>query len=312
MPSVVRAALTQTINAYSDMPPLDRLGELSGKLEDIRHANVSHNLDLARRAASQGAGVVCFGELFPGPYFAGTQHRVWHGMAENARRGPTSLAVQAAAKELGIVIVAPIYELDPNGKRFNTALVVDATGELLGCYRKVHVPHGRNEEGVFAEGFYYERSDGKAWQGSKNVAFNPYFPVFETAVGRIGVAICYDRHFEGVVPALALGGAKLIFCPAVTFGIKSRRMWDLEFPVDASRHRVFIGGSNRLGTEGPWGQDYFGSSYFTGPGGRLENLSDDDALVISDVEFEELERPDPSGWRLVRDARPEAFQSPSS
>ena len=77
---------------------------------------------------------------------------------------------------------------------------------------------------------------------------NPFFPVFETSVARIGIATCYDRHFEGVVRSLARAGAEIVFSPAVTFGTKSRRMWDLEFPVDAARHGVFIGGSNRAGS----------------------------------------------------------------
>lgn len=304
----MRAALTQTVNAYDELPPLERLDEAGPLLADVREANVAHHLELARHAAGQGARLICFGELFTGPYFALGKLPVWLGLAEDAREGPTAQAVCAAARELQAVIVAPLYELSPCGRRFNTAIVADATGELLGTYRKTHIPHGGNEQGVFLEGFYYERSDGKAWQGPRTISRNPHFPVWETAVGRLGVAICYDRHFPGVVRTLAAEGAQIVLCPAVTFGEKSRRMWELEFDVDACRHRVFIGGSNRLGTEPPWNQPYFGASLFAGPDGRLENLSDHPNLVIADLDLSSLEGPDPSGWKLQRDLRPEIYR----
>ncbi len=107
--------------------------------------------------------------------------------------------------------------------------------------------------------------------------------------------------------SLAHEGAELVFSPAVTFGEKSQRMWHLEFPVDAARHRLFIGGSNRRGVEPPWNQPYFGESYFVGPGGVLPNLSTHPELIVSDVELAELSRPDPSGWNLPRDLRPDIY-----
>jgi N-carbamoylputrescine amidase len=139
------------------------------------------------------------------------------------------------------------------------------------------------------------------------VSKNGYFPVFETSVGRLGVALCYDRHFEGVIWSLAQEGAQLVFCPAVTFGEKSQRMWHLEFQVDAARHNVFLGGSNRKGVEPPWNQPYFGESHFAGPAGKLANLSRNPALVISEVDLGELARPDPSGWALGRDLRNDIY-----
>ncbi len=262
----MRAALTQTVNVYRPMPELSDLASLADHLEEVRALNVAHHLELARGARAQGAELICFGELFPGPYFALTEDPLWRGLAEDPLEGATAREVRAAARTLGMVIVAPLYELCPkSGKRFNTALVVDADGEPLGLYRKTHIPNGSNEQGVFSEGFYYERSDGQAWQSDRQVGTNPFFPVYQTQVGRLGVAICYDRHFEGVASALVRGGAQLVVSPAVTFGAKSERLWELEFPVDACRHRVFIGGSNRLGSEAPWDQPFFGKSYFVGP-----------------------------------------------
>jgi N-carbamoylputrescine amidase len=234
---------------------------------------------------------------------------MWLALAEDAQAGPTITAVRAAARRLELVTIALIFERDPSGRRFNTAVVVDEGGEVLGKYRKTHIPHGQNEQGSFNESFYYDRSDGQNGRGPANVSRNDYFPVFTTSVGRVGVAICYDRHFEGVMHSLAHEGAELVFCPAVTFGSKSERLWALEFPVDAARHRLFIGGSNRKGVEPPWTQPYFGQTYFVGPNGPAPDVSRHPNLVIADLDLGELSANDPSGWNLPRDIWP-AIYSP--
>ncbi len=305
---IVRVALTQTVNAFQDMPAkVEDLPKLQGRLLEVREANVEHHLGLLTHAHRQGARVACFGELFPGPYFALRHDPMWTALAEDAQTGETVTRLREAAKSLGMLVVAPIYELDPSGKRFNTAVMIDETGTVLGKYRKTHIPHGTNEQGSFLEGHYYDRSDGGNGPGVRNVSKNPYFPVWETSFGRIGVAICYDRHFEGVMSSLAREGAELILSPAVTFGEKSQRMWHLEFQVDAARHNVFIGGSNRKGTEAPWNQPYFGESHVTGPNGKLANLSIHDELIIADVDLATLSKPDPSGWNLKRDLRNDIY-----
>ena len=310
MSGTVVAALTQTRNAFADMPAsLEGLPDLAGRLEDVRKANVDHHLELLARARHAGAELIGFGELFPGPYFALEHRELWRGLAEDALEGPTVSAVRSAAQAEGMVVVAPIYELDAaTGTCFNTAVVVDASGEVLGRYRKVHIPQGTNELGSFHEQRYYERSDGALGNDpGRLVRDHPYFPVFRTRAAAVGVAICYDRHFEGVMSTLASGGARIVFSPAVTFGEKSRRMWSHEFAVDAMRHRLFIGGSNRFGNEPPWKIEYFGESGFWGPGGLLPDLCGDPQLVVSALELAELDGDDPSGWNLARDARPETF-----
>jgi N-carbamoylputrescine amidase len=307
---VVRAALTQTTNAYAPMPArVEDLPTLAGKLTEIRRANVEHHVALMASAKAQGVRVICFGELFTGPYFALRHDAFWTALAEDARTGETVTRLRAAAKQHAQIVIAPIYELDPSGKRFNTAVVIDEVGEILGKFRKAHIPHGENEQGTFVERHYYDRSDGANGPGVRNVSKNPYFPVWETSVGRIGVAICYDRHFEGVMSTLARAGAELVFSPAVTFGAKSQRMWRLEFAVDAARHNLFIGASNRAGDEPPWNQPYFGDSHFVGPSGALANVSKHPELVISDVDLATLSKPDPSGWNLTRDIRRDIYTS---
>ncbi len=305
-----RAALTETVNAYRDMPrSVAELSKLAGRLDEVRRANVEHHVELMRAAKEQGVAIVCFGELFTAPYFALTHEPMWTALAEDAHTGPTVTRLREVARELSMLVVAPIYELDGSGKRFNTAVVIDETGTVLGKYRKTHIPHGKNEQASFLEGHYYERSNGENGPHLRNVSKNPYFPVWETSVGRIGVAICYDRHFEGVMSTLAREGAELVFSPAVTFGAKSERMWPLEFEVDAARHNLVIGGSNRKGSEAPWNQPYFGSSHFVGPNGRFACASRHEHLVISDLDIGELRRPDASGWNLPRDRRPEIHSS---
>ena len=311
MKRVLRAALTQTVDAFREMPRRAAdLGRLKDRLGDIRAANLEHNIALIRAARARGAEIICLGELFASPYFALEKNPMWRALAEDAATGPSVRILRQTAADLKLIIVAPIYELDARtGKRFNAAVVIDEKGRVLGKYRKTHIPEGANEKGCFTETFYYGRGEGRPNSPSTAIlGKNPHFPVFQTTAGKIGVAVCYDRHFEGVVRALARAGAELILSPAVTFGAKSRRLWDLEFLVDACRHRVFIGGSNRRGTEKPWGQSYFGRSYFAGPdGNKLKNLSRNPRLVISDLDLGSLKRPDPSGWNLARDARPEIY-----
>ncbi|MEO8501950.1 MAG: nitrilase-related carbon-nitrogen hydrolase [Vicinamibacteria bacterium] len=310
MSRMIRVALSETCNAYPGMPKTPALlPALADHLDDIRAANVAQHVGLARAASSAGAHILGMGELFTGPYFALDRDPMWLGLAEDALRGPTVSTLRQAARETGLILVAPIFELDStSGRRFNTAVVIDETGEILGRYRKTHIPVGENEQAAFCETFYYDRSDGELGTWRRNISRNRFFPVFETRLVRLGVAICYDRHFEGAMSALAENGAELVMSPAVTFGEKSRRMWDLEFPVDAARHNLFIGGSNRRGVEPPWTQEYFGASYFAGPNGVIPNLaSPTPELVIADLDLDVLRGPDPSGWNLARDRRPSIY-----
>ncbi|MCA9292279.1 MAG: acyltransferase [Phycisphaerales bacterium] len=305
--STLRAAMTQTANAYEAMPArIEDLHTLSEQLDDIRAANLDHHAQLIIHAANAGARIIGLGELFPAPYFALGRDAMWHALAEDACTGPSTTQMCALAARHRVVIVAPIYERcgRTNG-RFNTAVVIDADGSVLGKFRKAHIPRGTNEQGSFDESFYYgPANESYNAPSDKVLGLNPLLPVFQTSVGRIGVSICYDRHFPHVAEGLAHAGAQLILSPAVTFGAKSQRMWEIEFECDAARHNVFIGGSNRMGVESPWNQPYFGASHFVGPNGRCTNLSDHPNLVMADLDLGSLGAPDPSGWNLQRDRNP--------
>ena len=310
MTRTIRVALTETRNAYQDMPAtVAELPGLADRLDDVRAANVAHHVALIRAAAGLGAQLVGLGELFTGPYFALGRDPMWRALAEDAATGPTVSTLRQVARDTGQILVAPIYEVDARtGRRFNTAVVIDERGELLGKYRKTHIPVGSNEQASFCETFYYDASDGELGPWPANRSRNRFFPVFETRLVRLGVYICYDRHFEGVMAALADNGAELVLSPAVTFGAKSRRMWELEFAVDAARHNLYIGGSNRRGVEPPWTQPYFGASHLVGPSGVVPTVPSPPELIVADLDLALLAGPDPSGWDLARDRRPAIYR----
>jgi len=292
--SVIRAALVQAVapTSYVLPPTVDGLdGVTPSMLQSLRELCLEQNRCLARRARALGSHVVCFGELCNAPYFALEKRDVWKDLAEPVCEGPTVESMRALAKDLGMVLVVPLYEVEPKTcRRFNTTVVIDSSGQVLGFYRKNHIPCGKNEQSSFSETYYYERGcgvDQSLCPG--NVSRNECFPVFQTSVCRIGVATCYDRHFEGVIQTLAEQGAELILCPAVTYGEQSERMWDMEFVVDAMRHSVFVGGLNRLGSEPPWNQEYFGRSFFCSPScSRLADLSPTPDLVVADLDLSEV------------------------
>lgn len=303
----LRVALVETRNAFAPMPQTEaELPAIAQRLDAVRQANVAHNVGLIHAAGAHGAGLVLLSEFCTGPYFALSRRAFWRDFAEDAADGPSVRAFAAAAAEAGVVVVAPIYErCARTGRLHDTAVVIENDGSLLGTYRKLHVPDGSNEQASFAEAFYYEApgEPGPIWRPERNVSRHPLLPVFATAAGRIGVSICYDRHFDGVQRALARNGAELVLCPAVTFGAKSERMWRLESAVDAARHRIFVGVSNRIGSEAPWGQPYFGDSHVAGPEGILPADRSLAGLVLSDLDLDSLGATDPSGWHLDRDRR---------
>ncbi len=199
MSRVIRAALFQT--AWT--------GDKESMIQV--HEQAAHD------AAAQGAQVLCFQELFYGPYFCQVQDKAFYEYAEQIPQGPTVRRFQAVAKELGIVLVLPMYEEEQPGVLYNTAAVIDADGSYLGKYRKTHIPQVQG----FWEKFYF-RPGNSGW------------PVFETAVGRIGVYICYDRHFPEGWRALGLSGAEIVFNPSATSRGLSRYLWQLEQPAAAA------------------------------------------------------------------------------
>jgi N-carbamoylputrescine amidase len=187
----------------------------------------------------------------------------------------------------------PIYEEEITGIYYNTAAVIDADGSYLGKYRKHHIPHVNPG---FWEKFYFKPG-------------NLGFPAFDTAYARIGVYICYDRHFPEGARALGLNGAEIVFNPSATVAGLSEYLWKLEQPAHAVANGYFVGAINRVGHELPWDiGEFYGQSYFCDPRGQIiaQAPRDEDALVVADLDLDMI-REVRNTWQFFRDRRPESY-----
>lgn len=244
-------------------------------------------------AARQGAQVMCFQELFYGPYFCQVQDAQYYGLTEKMPDGPTVKLMQDLARQHGMVLVVPMYEQEQTGIYYNTAAVIDADGKYLGKYRKTHIPQVKG----FWEKFYFRPG-------------NLGYPVFETAVCKVGVYICYDRHFPEGARMLGLHGAELVFILSATSRGLSMHLWDIEQRSHAIANGYFVGTINRVGIESEFGpNDYYGSSYFCDPrGSYLGDKASDKAeeLVVRDLNMELIQQVRQT-WQFYRDRRPEMY-----
>ncbi|WP_030888189.1 nitrilase-related carbon-nitrogen hydrolase [Streptomyces sp. NRRL F-5053] len=246
----------------------------------------------AREAARQGARIIGFQEVFNAPYFCQVQDAEHYRRAEPVPDGPTIGRMSELARRTGMVVVAPVFERDGSGFYYNTAAVIDADGSVLGTYRKHHIPQLPG----FWEKFYF-RPGNLGW------------PVFDTAVGKVGVYICYDRHFPEGWRALGLGGAQIVYNPSATSRGLSSYLWQLEQPAAAVANAYYVAAINRVGTETYGDNDFYGSSYFVDPRGQFvgEVASDkEEELVVRDLDLgriEEVRRQ----WAFYRDRRPDAY-----
>jgi N-carbamoylputrescine amidase len=281
MTRIVKCAHIQASNARSDGTPAE-----------IKAAMIEKHIPLIEEAGSRGVNILCLQEIFHGPYFCCEQDIKWYGTAEEVP-GPTTDRMAAYAKQYNMVMIVPVYEMAMDGVYYNTAAVIDADGSYLGKFRKVHIPHTWPG---FWEKFYFKPG-------------NLGFPVFETAYAKIGIFICYDRHFPECARILALNGAEILFNPSATTSGKSQYLWELEQPAQAVANGVFIGANNRVGLEKPWefGQ-FYGSSYFVDPRGEILVKGSDaaDEVVIADLDLEVI-REVRDGWQFFRDRRPEMY-----
>ncbi|HZV48666.1 MAG TPA: nitrilase-related carbon-nitrogen hydrolase [Candidatus Dormibacteraeota bacterium] len=262
------------------------------------HANlpkeeaVEVHVELVRRAAAQGARITCLQEIFHGPYFPAEQDPRWYATAE-PESGPTVCRMRELARELGMVLIVPFFEEAQPGVYYNSAVVIEADGTVLGKYRKTHIPHVGP---CFWEKFYFKPG-------------NLGYPVFETSVGRVGLLICYDRHFPEPARALGLKGAELVFNPSATVESVSRYLWELEQPAHAVANGYWIAAINRVGVEAPLNSArFYGSSYFCDPRGRIVCRASDseDEVLVCDVDLE-MNREVRNTWQFLRDRRPELY-----
>lgn len=270
-------------------------GSTSDTPENIRLAMIEAHRPLIEEAGQKGVQVLSFEEVFTQPYFCPSQDKKWYAAAEDIPDGPTTKLMQEYARKHSMVIVVPIYErTHVAGVYYNTAAVIDADGTYLGKYRKTHIP----QVAGFWEKFFF-KPGASSW------------PVFSTAYCKLGVYICYDRHFPEGWRALALNGAEYIVNPSATVAGLSEYLWKLEQPAAAVANGCWIGAINRVGVEAPWNiGEFYGQSYFVNPRGQIEKIAsrDRDELIIHDMNMD-MVREVRDLWQFFRDRRPETYAS---
>ena len=283
MPNIVKCGLIQASHA----------GSTDDSIENIRQANIDKHMALIDKAGAAGVQILCMQEIFTGPYFCAEQTPRWYEATEAIPDGPTTRLMQETARKYGMVIIVPLYEVESTGVYYNTAAVIDADGSYLGKYRKNHIPQ-------VAPGF---------WEKYYFKPGNLGYPVFQTQFAKVGVYICYDRHFPEGARALGLGGAEIVFNPSATVAGLSEYLWKLEQPAHAVANGYFIGAINRVGREMPWNiGEFYGQSYFCDPRGKMlaEASRDQDELVIADLDLDTI-REVRNTWQFFRDRRPETY-----
>jgi beta-ureidopropionase len=262
------------------------------------HANmpkdeaVEKHIELIGKAAAEGSQVTCLQEIFFGPYFPAEQDPKWYATAE-PEDGPTISRMREVARQYRMVLVVPWFEEAMTGVYYNSAAVIDADGSYLGKYRKTHIPHVGP---CFWEKYYFKPG-------------NVGYPVFDTAIGKIGLIICYDRHFPEVARAVGLGGAELVFNPSATVESLSKYLWELEQPAHAVANGYWIAAINRVGSEPPLTDHrFYGSSYFCTPRGKIVAQASDseDEVLVCDVDLDQV-RETRNTWQFYRDRRPETY-----
>jgi len=283
MSRIIRCSLIQATNAEPPASPLEK----------IKQVMTDKHVAMIRKAASDGAKIVCLQEIFYGPYFCAEQSTRWYDFTEPVPDGPTTKLMQKLAAELEVAIIVPVYEIDGEGIYYNTAAVLHTDGRYLGKYRKTHIPHVAPG---FWEKFYFRPG-------------NLGYPVFDLGFAKIGVYICYDRHFPEGARALGLNGAEIVFNPSATVAGLSEYLWKLEQPAHAAANGYFIAAINRVGTEAPWNiGEFYGSSYFCNPRGQIfaQASRDKDEVLTADVDLDLISEVRKT-WQFFRDRRPDMY-----
>jgi N-carbamoylputrescine amidase len=263
--------------------------------------NLAQTMSAIREAVKRGAQIVCLEELFRSQYFCREENHDNFALAEPIP-GPSTEALGKLAKELGIVIVASLFERRAAGLYHNTAAVLDADGSLLGIYRKMHIP----DDPLYYEKFYFTPGDLG-------------FPNFDTRFGRIGVQVCWDQWYPEGARLASLRGANILFYPTAIgwhpsekaeHGAAQLDAWRTVQRAHAISNGVFVAAVNRVGFEGPQssGIEFWGSSFVADPFGQLigEASTNKEEILIVECDLarvEEVRR----NWPFLRDRRTDAY-----
>ena len=283
MPRIVRSSLIQATNVA---PP-------SASLAETKKAMVDKHVGYIHQAAAQGSQIICLQEIFYGPYFCAEQETRWYDFTEAVPGGETTVLMQKLARELHVAIIVPVYEVEQEGIYYNTAAVIHNDGTYLGKYRKTHIPHVAPG---FWEKFYFRPG-------------NLGYPIFDLGFAKIGVYICYDRHFPEGARALGLNGAEIVYNPSATVAGLSEHLWKLEQPAHAAANGYFIAAINRVGVEAPWNiGEFYGSSYFCDPRGQIiaQASRDKDEVLTADLDLDMIGEVRKT-WQFFRDRRPDMY-----
>ncbi len=282
MSKIVRAGLIQCSNPVNDE---------TRSVADIQKAMIDKHLPFIEQAGKDKVQILGLQEIFNGPYFCPSQDARWYGAAELVP-GPMVELMSGYAKKFAMVMIVPVYEKEMSGVYYNTAAVIDADGKYLGKYRKQHIP----QIAGFWEKFFFKPGNGG-------------YPVFQTRYAKVGVYICYDRHFPEGARCLGLNGAEIVFNPSATVAGLSQYLWKLEQPAHAAANGYYMACSNRVGTEAPWGiGKFYGTSYFVNPRGQIlkEASEDKDELIWADLDLAMIDEVRAT-WQFYRDRRPDAY-----
>ncbi len=264
--------------------------------------NFSRAVEFIRDAAKQGAQIVCLPELFRSQYFCQTEDHGNFALAEEIP-GKSTSTLGELARELGIVIIASLFEKRRAGLYHNTAVVLDADGKLLGKYRKMHIP----DDPLYHEKFYFAPGDlgFQAWQ---------------TARGKIGVCVCWDQWYPEAARLTALRGAEIIFYPTAIgwhpaekkkFGAAQHSAWETIQRSHAIANGCYVAAANRIGHETPAhgaGIEFWGQSFLAAPSGEIiaKASVDREEVLTADVDWEDVDR-HRTHWPFLRDRRVDAY-----
>ena len=238
---------------------------------EVKRKNIDRAVRLVGLAAERGARIICLQELFSTHWFPRGINKESFELAESLN-GPTFEAMQPLAREKEVVLICPIFEKEGEDVFYNSAVVIDAGGKILGVYRKVHIP----QIPLWEEKSYFSPGD----KG---------FPVFHTAYGRVGVQICWDNFFPEGTRCLALGGAQIVFSPTAA-AFASQERWRTMISANAMANGIFIMRVNRVGSEER--QDFYGRSFCVGPEGELIGSPSGikEGILFADVDPREIAR----------------------
>lgn len=273
------------------MPRIVKVGLIQAKWEGDMEAMIYKHEKMIGEAAAKGTQILCLQELFHLPYFPAEQDAKWYEYAETIP-GPLTNRMGKAAKKHNMVLIVPMYEKEMTGIYYNACAIIDADGRVLGKYRKNHIPHLPD----FWEKFYFKPG-------------NLGYPVFNTAYGKIGAYICYERHFPEGARILGLNGAEIVFNPSATIASLSKHLWELDQPALAVANGYFVATINRVGIEAPWNTGrFYGSSYICNPKGEIiaKGSENKDETIVADVDLDMIKEVRQL-WQFYRDRRPETY-----